>query len=116
MRPGGLDGVAGNFGGDDLLIFYQTIAANTDGEGFSVYPNPAKDELVIRSNGLLTGPAQVKITNSLGQTLWQEQITEAGAVFTWTIRLDAVPSVKPGLYFVTILHNGEVHSRQVVVQ
>lgn len=79
-------------------------------------PRLPKSDPSNRSNGLLTGPAQVKITNSLGQTLWQEQITEAGAVFTRTIRLDAVPSVKPGLYFVTILHNGEVHSRQVVVQ
>ncbi len=96
--------------------FNTTIDASTGGEGFSVYPNPAKDELVIRLNELITGPAQVKITNSLGQTLWQEQITEAGAVFTRTIRLDAIPSVKPGLYFVTILHNGEVHSRQVVVR
>lgn len=96
--------------------FNTTIAANTDGEGFSVYPNPAKDELVIRSNGLLAGPAQVKITNSLGQIIWQKQLSDVDAALELTVQLNELSTVQPGIYFVTLVNNGRTFTRQLVVQ
>jgi hypothetical protein len=72
-----------------------------DGNGFSTYPNPAKDELIIKSkrtDGNITG---IKIFNSTGRLVIDQSRIPAGA----EVRVN-VSSLKPGLY---ILNIGEVH-------
>lgn len=89
---------------------FQTI------QGISVYPNPAQEVMTIGLGSLTTGSAQVKISNSLGKTLWQQQIDDVREVNQLTVNLKGNTSFEPGLYFVTIFREGDVQTRQVMIQ
>jgi hypothetical protein len=70
--------------------------------GLSVYPNPVKNQLIISSQKNLT-QAQLKLMDSVGRTIIQQQINIAGNAGT---SVD-VSGIAPGVYHVSLIQNGQ---------
>jgi hypothetical protein len=87
----GVDG-AYQFGTQNTLL---SIEDNELGQTFSVFPNPVKNELIIKTeNGKL--PTQLHITNMLGQKIFSKQVGSKN-----DLRLN-VSGFSNGMYFLTL--------------
>jgi hypothetical protein len=72
----------------------------------SVFPNPAKTQICIKSDKEFS---RILITNSLGQILIDRNVTED--LYYVDIR-----GLKPGVYFVNIYSDLEIHTKKIVVE
>jgi hypothetical protein len=72
---------------------------------FSMYPNPAGDNITMNFDGLSFSPSNVKITNAIGQTVHVEALTNSNQKTISTERFEN------GVYFVT-LSSGEFTTTQ----
>lgn len=87
-------------------ITYEVSSARANDEkGFSIYPTPAIDFLMIRSS--LPGNKDIVITSQCGQCLYRTVLLES------THQID-VSSLSPGVYFLTIRSKEIVLTRIIV--
>ncbi|MEO8146777.1 MAG: PKD domain-containing protein [Bacteroidia bacterium] len=81
-----------------IIINIVGINEQTASDLFSMYPNPAKNEVVIKlSNSLQKSDCIIKLTNSLGQTVIEKNCT--GQLASYTFDVSQLP---PGIYTVEI--------------
>lgn len=76
------------------------------GAEITLFPNPAKDQVVINRGGNAT----IMISNTLGQALSLEQVVSENST---QVSVSGLPA---GSYFVTILENGERISKKLIVE
>ncbi len=98
--------------GIEVWIYKSTATSINENKNqqfnFSVYPNPAKENLYIKlNNDLLALQTSIKITNLLGENIISEIITSNN----FTINTN---NLKGGVYFVTI-ENKDVKSTQKII-
>ena len=99
---------------DTLFIDVATgLQAPDDVNTISVYPNPANTHITIDNGNYLTlGGYELKITNSIGQTVFQSPINQQQFVVdlsTWSGN---------GIYYVNVIDSGgnTVDIRKIVLQ
>jgi hypothetical protein len=80
----------------------------------SIYPNPASDQVTISLNEFEEGAATIRILNTLGKVVWMQDLDDISE--SYQLNIDLNDSFTPGLYFIVIMHDGTVHTRQVVIQ
>jgi hypothetical protein len=68
---------------------------------FSVYPNPAKDELIISTNQKLNG-SHIIITDMIGRKMIEENVTNVSNEYTILVN-----ELKSGAYILSIQKAGE---------
>jgi PKD repeat protein len=74
----------------------------------SIYPNPAKQQITIKSNKLNIQNASIKILNNLGQIIYDNQINNQEQV--------NLPLMSKGLYWVTIQTDRGVVRKKIVIE
>jgi PKD repeat protein len=85
------------------------ISLDSFSKRFSVYPNPAKDQIFVEWVGL-NQPYDVKLTNSLGQVIYNIRKHSDQRL---EINIRHLPS---GLYFMTISQNGRDSIERIAIQ
>jgi hypothetical protein len=85
--------------------------ADIEDQSFTIYPNPASNEVFLNlpSNGF--DGLVLTLTNNLGQVLEKNEPSGKDAL----IVLD-VSGYAPGIYFVTIKSGSEITTKKLVVQ
>ncbi|HLG33501.1 MAG TPA: M43 family zinc metalloprotease [Bacteroidia bacterium] len=95
---------------DDINITGITgISAPASGSSFTVYPNPATNELRIEDSGLRIDA--IEIYDVIGERVFQSRILNPESQIT----LD-VSGLTPGIYFIFVRQNQGVTTRKVVIQ
>ena len=79
----------------------QNLAVNTI--GVNVYPNPTNGLFTIELNAL----THIVITNSLGQTVFNETVNEGKQILT-------LKNQESGLYFVKLNQNGKQQTIKLI--
>ena len=79
------------------FIDYVGVDEHKESVSFSVYPNPADGVLVVETQCIASLPEQTsyRITNLVGQTLLQDNITAE----TQQINIENLPT---GMYFISV--------------
>lgn len=72
-----------------------SLLSNEADEHFSLYPNPAENHLVLKTNSFITN-AQVTITNTFGQIVLNEKDVDVS-----TLKINTA-SLLPGLYLIEV--------------
>lgn len=78
--------------------------------GFSIHPNPAKNELFLSFRNILSEEIQLVILNSIGNEIWTENIINDGKSIT--INLEKFPA---GLFFIRANASGQSFFQKVLV-
>ncbi len=89
---------------DGTVNYSKAIAVNFSKAStlnVNLFPNPAKDALNITTENNATGEVNIQILNSMGETVYN-QVLEAGLVQSIDIT-----SFIPGVYYVTVIAEGE---------
>ena len=89
---------------DGTVNYSKAIAVNFSKAStlnVNLFPNPAKDALNITTENNASGEVNIQILNSMGQTVYN-QVVQAGLVQTIDIA-----SFIPGVYYVTVIAEGE---------
>lgn len=79
---------------------------------FSLYPNPAQDELTIHINNVIT-PADLVVTNTIGQVIATKHIQQSGSNSSITYDLSGLAK---GVYFFCLTVNDNRQVKKVVVE
>lgn len=89
-----------------------TIAVSKTMLDVQLYPNPAKDYVIVK--GMLDNPSDTRITvyNATGQVVFEKNYASGGSMFG---ELISVSEFSNGIYFMNITNNGEVVSRRFSV-
>ena len=87
--------------------------ANVPAYSFSLYPNPFANQLNITLAQQNIQQATFKITNVLGQVIYNRQETNPGHTFNQTLDLNYLPS---GVYVFEVIVNGQREVKQLVKQ
>ena len=84
--------------------------------GISVYPNPVKDNQIgVAFNNMAKGVYQIRLINSLGQTMLARQLTNTGGNSIATFTPDH--SLRVGIYQLEIIAPDNQHTTiKVIVQ
>ena len=89
---------------DGTVNYSKAIAVNFSKAStlnVNLFPNPAKDALNITTENNASGEVNIQILNSMGETVYN-QVVQAGLVQTIDIA-----SFIPGVYYVTVIAEGE---------
>jgi hypothetical protein len=89
---------------DGTVTYSKAIAVNfskASSLSVNLFPNPAKDALNITTENNASGEVNIQILNSMGESVYN-QVVEAGLVQTIDIA-----SFIPGVYYVTVIAEGE---------
>ena len=89
---------------DGTIAFSKAVALNfskTSIFNVTLYPNPAQDALNIQTDNNATGEVNIQIMNSMGEMVYT-QVLNAGLLQTIDIA-----SLMPGIYFVSLVSDGE---------
>ncbi len=79
---------------------------NTNQERFSIYPNPAKDQVTVELGGQ---PTTVIITDMMGRLVYQELTSENKLIIP-------VSHLRQGLYLVSVKSGNEQFSRKITIR
>ncbi len=79
--------------------------------GFSIYPNPATNVVLIRYTGLAGKTITVQLLSLNGKQLFSKQLTPASEQFTVEL-----PTLSKGQYFIRLAGEGVHESRKVNIQ
>jgi uncharacterized repeat protein (TIGR02059 family) len=82
-------------------------------EGFSVFPNPVRDQLNIEPPVDLTGPVEIRITDVMGRTVYNLELDNLEN--HPSIRLE-VGGFKEGIYLLRILQQGSSYETAIMIQ
>jgi PKD repeat protein len=89
-----------------------TAIENSVPDGVTIYPNPVKDQgLQIEVNNTNLQGANIVLTNSLGQTIYAQDISALGSTAQVTIPSTALPE---GLYIVRVNVGNKTTVRKVI--
>lgn len=80
---------------------------------FTVFPNPFTDELVITNNAQLTGNALITLTDLNGKVVYSREVNFTN---NESIQIQKTNEMRKGIYFLSILNNGELLHLKVVAQ
>lgn len=78
---------------------------------FDVYPNPVKNELVLRLNNNANAPAQLEIVDVVGKTILTQKVTISNGVISTNIQ-----TISNGTYFVKLNYKGEILTARILVE
>lgn len=81
----------------------------TKATDFTIYPNPAKDYIVIQNSAKIVGDLYIVFTNILGETVLVEKTTSNNITINTTNLLG-------GVYFVTITNQGKSSSQKIIIE
>lgn len=81
----------------DIGLGVPTGIGNVDASGFSTYPNPARDELIIRPNSDVRNITGIKVYNSTGKLV----LSRDGLSGNQEVRIN-VSALNPGLYILSV--------------
>ena len=73
-----------------------------------LYPNPFKDECVLKFDKAITGNTVIYVTDAQGRLVTSLNTANNIARFG--------KELKPGIYFVQVMHNKEVIFRQKIIK
>lgn len=108
-------GGSNNFYVDDINLTSTTlIKEESPVLNFAVFPNPAKDKLMVLFDLLEDKTVNVHIKNVLGQTVKQsaeEQLSNGHHEMPFSIS-----DLSSGIYFVSVTTNGTVTTQKIVVE
>lgn len=77
-----------------------------------VFPNPTKENINIVLKNLVEGNLSIKITNVLGQTIYNENTESTSSFFSSSINIS---NFKDGIYSLIIIdRNGKTYSKQII--
>jgi uncharacterized repeat protein (TIGR01451 family) len=94
------------------VLLPTAMAARHDALAWSIYPNPATEQLTITADVAKGGPVQLDLLDALGRTVQQHALTAPAGTLRQTLNLQAV---RPGIYLLRLrLPNGAVSSQRVV--
>ncbi len=68
------------------------------------YPNPVQDQMGFRLEGAPAGPLQLRLSNAVGQTIWEDQRDHNGNHLELEINM---AGMAPGLYFMEVGIEGQ---------
>lgn len=94
----------------DPMLSVPAIVADGD---FIVYPNPANDVLSVAGKEIENGMYSLRITNVLGQTMWQSEVLVNSGVLNEEISVANFPA---GVFFLTVGNGESVFVRRVEVR
>jgi endonuclease I len=77
---------------------------------FDVYPNPVKNELVLRLNNNANAETQIEIIDVVGKTL----LTKKATIENGMLRTN-ISSITNGTYFVKLNYKGEILTARIIV-
>ena len=77
----------------------QTTSIKTESKLVRMFPNPSKNILTVQVKLDVMERCVITISNTLGQVIWQGNLTNAETVLS-----DEISSLAPGTYFVKV-HN-----------
>jgi len=83
---------------------------NTFRPNFFVYPNPAKNKLTIKTNNFSSCHQKLTITNMVGQTVFEKNITDKGKT-----ELD-ISSLSKGIYLLRIDSKTNNYCKKIIVE
>ncbi len=81
-------------------------------EVFQIYPNPSKGTFTITDLNFTNSAFRIKIINTLGQIILEDNSILATGNFTKEINLSQEPS---GIYFMEIIAGGKIFNRKLVL-
>jgi len=82
--------------------------------GILVFPNPVRSRnFQIQHTGVSAGDYRIRLTNNLGQVIYQKVVTHLGGTFTYPVQLPQ--QTNPGVYSIELLGNGIAESRRIQV-
>jgi hypothetical protein len=93
----------------------ETVAVQSpdkEAEMITTYPNPNRGEFDARVEDSSTGQYQFRLIDSYGKPVDEQIITKDESVATAHFNLI---QAKPGIYYLSIYHNGETTSRRILV-
>ena len=83
-------------------------------QGFTLYPNPVKGNLISVSVNNRQGHYTIKVINTSGQEIYSQRIIHQGGSLTQTVELPA--SAKPGVYSMVVSGDGYRQAKMFIVQ
>ena len=97
----------------DTLSFASAIAASIapDGSSFSIYPNPAKDELHLIINNTNTAKGAIAITDQNGKQLYIQQLSSLKGSYQFNINIH---SFAAGLYYLQFITEKGVKTEKFI--
>ncbi len=101
-----------DFNGEFSYSSVQFIQSEKMGS-FTVFPNPFTDELVITNNAQLTGNALITLTDLNGKVVYSREVNFTN---NESIQIQKTNEMRKGIYFLSILNNGELLHLKVVAQ
>jgi hypothetical protein len=104
----------GCFSSTTVYIVIDGIPDFTNGMSATIFPNPAKGMITVEIKGLQTaGSMQLKLLNTLGQTVFISNEKSGSGAFTKTMDLSAMPA---GIYSLEIKSNGAILKKKVIIE
>ena len=97
--------------GETLLKYYENPTLDMD--DYLLYPNPNEGNFRLRFSPEDEGPIRLKVFNSNGQVVYQEQLTDFAG--TYDKEIDISSSAK-GIYFLQISQNNRGIAKRIVVR
>ncbi|MEP7168996.1 MAG: T9SS type A sorting domain-containing protein [Bacteroidota bacterium] len=92
---------------DDVSLTQCTaIGEQNENIAINIYPNPAKDELYIKSNSL-SGKAEIRITDILGKEILRKQSNLQSSILN-------IQSLTAGIYFIEITNGKNIHRKKFI--
>ncbi len=99
---------------DNINVFAEDLGVDDFNEGaVAIYPNPTSEYVHIAINSDLSGLLNVKLTNSLGQSLYVSDGNEYQDGSEMTLN---VSDLSTGLYFITIQIDDRTVTKKLVIQ
>ncbi|MBK5286447.1 MAG: T9SS type A sorting domain-containing protein [Bacteroidia bacterium] len=102
---------------DDINIGDITtgISETASGSGFSVYPNPAAEELAINLNNTLNESCVVRLTDITGKMVYSQQFKLQAGNNNISVPVRTI-NVEAGIYFLTVQQQNNLTTKKVVIQ
>lgn len=100
-------------GGSCLITAIEELKHNA--VGIDLYPNPTNAKLIVNLNIFANAPALIRILDSFGKLFWQKHIRNIDQTKQLTIDLKSISEITDGLYFISVIHKGEVYTKKFIV-
>jgi hypothetical protein len=75
----------------------------------NIYPNPAKDNVTISVNGILSGDTQIMVYDTRGSEIINLSVAEENTVI-------AISHLNEGIYIVRVINNGLTFTEKLIIQ
>jgi hypothetical protein len=94
-----------------------TIGEVSDSKNnFEIYPNPTNDEFNIFSNSLLDKEQTVKVYNQVGQVVFSRSVNVISSNKILSINKNEIANFVPGIYYVSVIDEGNRSTKPLVIE